>query len=256
MSSATASGSPFGVAFDIDGVLWRAPAIIPGADTALQRLQGSGVPHVFLTNGGGKTEESKADDMADMYGYAIDPRQVCMSHTPMRGLSEKYEGQLVMVVGKRYQQLRAIAEGYGFAPQDIVTVDEVHAAWPDIYPDAESSKDVDVDAVARVDFTRPVAAVLCMTDPLLWGRETQVVCDVLASSGGVIGTMSPPGAPQTVDLYTSCSDFLYPSRFPVPRFGAGAFNEALDALYTPLRGGVAPVYAAKYGKVSLRCGAW
>ena len=38
MSSATASGSPFGVAFDIDGVLWRAPAIIPGADTALQRL--------------------------------------------------------------------------------------------------------------------------------------------------------------------------------------------------------------------------
>ena len=63
--------------------------------------------------------------------------------------------------------------------------------------------------------------------------------------------MSPLSSPQHVDLYTSCSDFQYPSRFPVPRFGAGAFNVAVDALYTQLRHGEEPVYAAKYGTIIL-----
>lgn len=78
-----------------------------------------------------------------------------------------------------------------------------------------------------------------------------MVCDALISDGGRIGTMSPLSSPQHVDLYTSCSDFQYPSRFPVPRFGAGAFNVAVDALYTQLRHGEEPVYAAKYGTIIL-----
>ena len=164
------SASASGIAFDIDGVLWRAPTIIPGADAALQRLDRGGVPHVFLTNGGGKTEESKAADMTELYGYDIRAAQICMSHTPMQGLAAQYAGRLVLVVGKDYPKLRAIAESYGFAPSDVATVPDVHLRWPDIYPDCAAEDSASPD----IDLDRPVAAVLCMTDPLLWGREIQV----------------------------------------------------------------------------------
>ena len=42
-----------GVALDVDGVLVRGGAVIPGASSALKRLVKHKVPFVFVTNGGG-----------------------------------------------------------------------------------------------------------------------------------------------------------------------------------------------------------
>ena len=39
-----------------------------------------------------------------------------------------------------------------------------------------------------------------------------------------------------VALHNSCSDFEYAARWPTPRFGAGAFRHALEALWLKLSG--------------------
>ena len=82
-------------------------------------------------------------------------------------------------------------------------------------------------------------AVLAMTDPLEWGRELQIVCDVLSSPGGDVAAAvaAPSGGDaaalvvQQVPLFTACADFTYAARWPTPRFGAGAFRVALEELW-------------------------
>merc|ERR1712227_691360 len=58
----------FVFAFDIDGVLVRGGKPIPEAIRAMQVLNGDNeygmnIPHIFLTNGGGKTEEERCRDL-------------------------------------------------------------------------------------------------------------------------------------------------------------------------------------------------
>ncbi|KAK7247681.1 phosphoglycolate phosphatase [Aureococcus anophagefferens] len=88
-----------------------------------------------------------------------------------------------------------------------------------------------------------------MTDPLLWGRELQVVCDVLRSGGvpaGDLGAGAAPAASQNAPLYSSCADFLYAAEHPAPRFGSGAFLTALDATFAELAGSA--LAKVDYGK--------
>lgn len=62
---------------------------------------------------------------------------------------------------------------------------------------------------------------------LLW----QVLCDVLRSGGypGKSNTdaLQPP-------VFFAADDFEYATKFPVPRFGMGAFRTCLETLYTKL----------------------
>lgn len=147
----------------------------------------------------------------------------------MRALAK--EGALrdktVLLVGKKYDNLKAIAESYGF--RKAITIEELHARFPDMYPDSPPAIELDpTSAVNEKDLK--VSAVLSMIDPLHWGREAQIMCDVLRSDGSP-GTDAPT---QTVALHNSCSDFEYAARWPMPRFGAGAFRHALDALWLGL----------------------
>ena len=66
---------PFVIAFDIDGVLVRGGTPIPGAGPVLEYLVESQaspnvarrVPFIFITNGGGCLEESKATEICDTF---------------------------------------------------------------------------------------------------------------------------------------------------------------------------------------------
>jgi HAD superfamily hydrolase (TIGR01456 family) len=215
----------FAIAFDVDGVLWRAPLALPCAAPVLQSLVASRIPHIFMTNGGGKLEEKKALEMAKLFDVPILPSQVCLAHTPMREVAARHRNDLVLVVGKRYDQLKDIAHSYGF--MNVVTVEEYHAQHPLLYPD------VVPPPVERVEkWHQPIGAVLALIDPLMWGRELQICCDVLRSNG-VPGQLVDK---QVVPLYNACADFEYATQFPVPRFGAGAFNRALMHLYHGVTG--------------------
>jgi len=215
----------FAIAFDVDGVLWRAPKPLPCATPVLKALNASKIPHIFMTNGGGKLEERKAREMATMFDVPITPSQVCLAHTPMQDIASRHKKDLVLLVGKKYDELKRIAESYGF--ENVVTCEEYHEQHPLLYPDIVPK------AVNRVEkWHAPVGAILAMIDPLLWGRGLQICCDILRSSG-VPGQLV---SKQIVPLYNSCADFEYATQFPVPRFGAGAFTQALMFLFQALTG--------------------
>lgn len=52
LSSVSTARHTVGAVFDIDGVLIRGHAPLPGARDSLLRLNAAKVPYIFLTNGG------------------------------------------------------------------------------------------------------------------------------------------------------------------------------------------------------------
>ena len=76
-----------------------------------------------------------------------------------------------------------VATSYGFT--NVVTVEQLHAQTPILYNDMKAVP-LDPDCNAHA----PIAAILVMIDPLHWGRELQLCCDVLQSDG-VPGQLVP-----------------------------------------------------------------
>ncbi|KAJ1552331.1 hypothetical protein HK405_011738 [Cladochytrium tenue] len=74
-----------------------------------------------------------------------------------------------------------------------------------------------------------------------WGRDIQILCDLLTSDSGYLwkGLRSPTASQQPpptagVPLYFASADFVYGSSFPKPRFAQGAFLHALASVYARL----------------------
>jgi HAD superfamily hydrolase (TIGR01456 family) len=239
------------VAFDVDGVLVLGGKTVPSAPRALQKLQAADIPFVFMTNGGGHVEAQRAAAFSERFGVTIEEHQICQSHTPMRALAEKHAEDLVLLVGKRYQGLKTIAASYGF--RHTVTVEELHQQFPLLYPDAppESVGCCPSSDAPPAWLDRPFGAVIAFTDPIMWGREVQICCDVLRAGGGRTAAEVGGGAAaqgQTVPLYSGCADFEYAAEFPVPRFGAGGFMFALRATFDELtQNGIGAQTAAASG---------
>ena len=80
----------------IDGVLCRGPNAIAGASAALQKLRKLGIPHIFLTNGGGQTEDTRTKNLSRILGVPIDVEQFIQSHTPFKALVNQYDNVLVL----------------------------------------------------------------------------------------------------------------------------------------------------------------
>ena len=170
---------------------------------AIELLQNHGVPFCLMTNGGGSPEAAKAKQVSELLGLSVPltAAHVCLAHTPMRSLAAANAlcDEPVLLVGKHYAKLKDVAATYGFTK--AVTCDELHARWPHLYPDMppppkaealnSSSKTKPTSMVVGHHLPAPefygekgFKAVLCFTDALTWGRELQIVCDVLSSPGG------------------------------------------------------------------------
>ena len=104
---------------------------------------------------------------------------------------EKHRKDRVLVVGKNYAALLQAAKEYGF--ENIVTAEQVHALHPLLYPDIPHLPE-SVDLRHYESMHESFRAVMIMMDPLYWGRELQIIMDVLCSEGN-IGTV---GTEQTV----------------------------------------------------------
>ncbi|KAF2318602.1 hypothetical protein GH714_009289 [Hevea brasiliensis] len=221
--------SSFGIAFDIDGVILRGRVPIGGSPQALRRLyEDSGslkVPFLFLTNGGGIPESRRAIELSEILGVKILPSQVLL----------KDINQLIIATGKGEPAL--VMSEYGF--KKVLSLEEYASFFENIDPVSQYKRwtteqvsnrtkgSLSLNMTPRCNVSsEAVKAVFIVSDPVDWGRDIQVLSDVLRS-GGLPGQENGHQPP----LYFAADDLEYQAAFPSQRLGMGAFRIALESVF-------------------------
>ncbi|KAK6197363.1 Haloacid dehalogenase-like hydrolase-domain-containing protein [Scheffersomyces amazonensis] len=217
--------------FDIDGVILRGPDTIPAAIEAMKLLNGENkynikVPSIFVTNGGGKPEAVRAQDLSKRLHCTITPEQIIQGHTPMKDLVGIYSN--VLVVGGIGNVCRNVAESYGFknvyTPLDVLKWNPAVSPYHDLSEeDKVAAKDVDFSKVS-------IDAILVFADSRNWAADQQIILELLLSKNGVMGTESKTydEGPQ---IYFAHSDFIWATNYKLSRYGMGALQVSIAALY-------------------------
>ncbi|KAI1979855.1 hypothetical protein LOZ55_001758 [Ophidiomyces ophidiicola] len=247
----------YAFAFDIDGVLVRGGKAIPAAIEALKILNGQneyGIkvyvalilliflaltltvpffssPYIFVTNGGGKTEEERCLDLSRQLEYEVSPGQFICGHTPMREMAEKYN--TVLVVGGEGEKCRQVAEGYGF--KDVVTPGDIIKYNRHTTPFRQLTDEELQNSRSR-DFSDVVIdAIFVFADSRDWAGDQQIILDLCMSKGGRIGTRSDTfdeGPP----VYFSHNDIVWSTSHEHTRIGMGALRASVEALFKAVAG--------------------
>ncbi|KAL7921463.1 HAD-superfamily hydrolase [Trichoderma austrokoningii] len=223
--------------FDIDGVLVHGDRLIPEGKRALEILNGDNelgikIPHIFLTNGSGKPELARTQQLAKILQNPVNTEQFIQSHTPMRALAEYYN--TVLVVGGEGYRCREVAEQYGFrdivVPNDIVAWDTTIAPYR-VFTDEERASS------RPRDFTKiNIEAILVFSDSRDYATDMQIIMDLLRSEDGRLGTIATDPVSQRIPIYFSQGDMLCPTEHPIPRMSQGTFRIGLEAMYKALTG--------------------
>ncbi|KAF9909677.1 hypothetical protein BX616_011083 [Lobosporangium transversale] len=229
----------YNVVLDIDGVLIKGKQVLPQTHRALELLKLNNVPHIFLTNGGGLKEHDKAEQLSKKIGVHISPKQLILSHSPMRALVSQFESKNILVVGGNGSDCRHVAEYYGF--KHIVTPEEVHTVYPSVSPSsAIEARSVPLPEKYLQNVHRPVEAIMVFHDSVDWGRDLQVMLDALVSKDGCLTSHKTLAelhtTKQSVPLFFSNSDLVWSNEFPNPRFAQGTFRTCLERIYEDMTG--------------------
>lgn len=217
--------------FDIDGVILRGPETIPQAAQAMKLLNGENkynikVPSIFVTNGGGKPEKQRSDDLTARLGVTITPDQIIQGHTPMKDLVGVYEN--VLVVGGVGNVCRKVAESYGF--KNVFTPLDVLKWNPAVSPYHDLTEEETVCA-RDVDFSKtPIDAIMVFADSRNWAADQQIILELLLSKNGVMGTECKT-YDQGPEIYFAHSDFIWATNYKLLRYGMGALQVSIAALY-------------------------
>ncbi len=173
---------PFGIAFDVDGVLLRGKSVIPNAVKALSLVRQLEIPFGVATNGGGITEADFAVHLNRLGLPLLREDQICLAHSPLQALVPQLHDELVVCFGRK-EPVR-VAKSYGFkfavSPEQFCSV--FH-----LFPFEQYNEPVS-DELRHKILTQPAAAAFVMTDPIIWGRDIQLICDLAAPcmpSGGL-----------------------------------------------------------------------
>ncbi|PWN39529.1 HAD-superfamily hydrolase [Ceraceosorus guamensis] len=249
-------------AFDIDGVLVRGGNPIEGLLPIFQRLNHAfsfRVPHVFLTNGGGYAEAVRAKRLGELTRSEVSEEQIIQAHTVLQELVPSYADRPVLVLGgaseSKVRTVHDVMRGYGF--KNFTLASEVHSWRSDVWPfhDApegnlsegrtwlkrHAEQRHHHEAVSE----RRFGAVIVFHDSRDWGGDIQLMCDVLRSPTGQIGTLGDDTHPQAPVFFTH-EDLIWTNSFPTPRFGQGAFQLAARAVYKAASG--RELQATTFGK--------
>ncbi|CAJ2503070.1 Uu.00g104640.m01.CDS01 [Anthostomella pinea] len=218
----------FAFAFDIDGVLIRGGRVIPEAIQAMKVLNGENeygirIPYIFLTNGGGKSEAERCNDLSKQLEVEISPAQFICGHTPMSEMASKHN--TVLVVGGEGEKCRHVAQSYGFkdvvTPGDIIKTDSATTPFRKLTPEEhKNSKTRDFSNVA-------IEAVFVFADSRDWAGDLQIILDLAMSKGGRIGTRSEAfdeGPP----IYFSHNDVVWSAAHDHVRLGMGALRGIVE----------------------------
>jgi len=236
--------------FDIDGVLVHGDRLIPEGQRVLEILNGDNelgikIPHIFLTNGSGKPEQARVEQLSKILHNPISTEQFIQSHTPMRALAEYYK--TVLVVGGEGYKCREVAEQYGF--QDIVVPNDIIAWDPTIAPYRVFTDEERKTSRPR-DFSKTnIEAIMVFSDSRDYATDIQIIMDLLQSENGRFGTRAADPVSQRIPIYFSQGDMLCPTEHPFPRMSQGAFRIGLEAMYKSLTG--VELERVVYGKPEL-----
>lgn len=236
--------------FDIDGVLVHGDRLIPEGKRVLEILNGDNelgikIPHIFLTNGSGKPEQARVDQLSKILHSPISTDQFIQSHTPMRALAEYYK--TVLIVGGEGYRCREVAEEYGF--QDIIVPNDIVAWDPTIAPYRVFTEEERKTSRPR-DFTKVnIDAIMVFSDSRDYATDMQIIMDLLLSENGRLGTKAKDPVSQRIPIYFSQGDLLCPTEHPFPRMSQGAFRIGLEAMYKALTG--VDLERVVYGKPEL-----
>ncbi|KAF7196925.1 hypothetical protein HII31_01843 [Pseudocercospora fuligena] len=250
----------FAFAFDIDGVLVRSSAPLPGASKALQYLQKERIPFILLTNGGGKSEEERVAYLSEKLDVELDTSLIVQSHTPFAEMKHLHD-KTVLVVGGDYDKCQLVAQKYGF--KYVVTPGDLVVAYPDIWPFSKVFLDYYKNFAKPLPkpITSPsnpesagdgnrlkIDAVFVYNDPRDWGLDAAVMLDTMLSKQGYLGTLSSKNGDVTLPnngyqqdgqplLYYSNPDLWWATSYHISRLGQGGFKGAFDGLWSAVTGG-------------------
>jgi HAD superfamily hydrolase (TIGR01456 family) len=240
-------------AFDIDGVLIRSKAPLPGATETLRVLQQYRIPFIFLTNGGGRTEEGHASHLGQLLDLEFSGEQFVQSHTPFRALVPKLQNANILILGGVGTKNCDVARAYGF--KNVLSSSDIFRMEPAIYPFAELTE---LNHLAHgrnlayfprtSDGSLKIDAIFVFSSPRDWGLDLQLVMDLLLSQNGILGTNSPKNGDSSLPnrgyqqdgqpgLYFCNPDLTWASNYPQPRMAQGAFASALEGIWASRTGG-------------------
>jgi len=221
----------YAYAFDIDGVLIKGGEVIPEAIEAMKVLNGENeynikVPYIFVTNGGGKTEEERCIQLSNQLQLEVSPGQFICGHTPMREMAQKYK--TVLVVGGEGEKCRTVAEGYGF--QDVITPGDIIKDNSDTTPFRKLTDEEHTNSKLRNYGEIPIEAVFVFADSRDWAGDQQIILDLCMSKNGRLGTRS-----ETFDegppVYFAHNDVIWATSHTYSRIGMGALRASLEAMF-------------------------
>ncbi|WPK26344.1 hypothetical protein PUMCH_003695 [Australozyma saopauloensis] len=218
--------------FDIDGVILRGPNTIPEAVEAIRLLNGENkynikVPSIFVTNGGGKPESQRAEDLSKRLETEIRIDQIIQGHTPMRDLVPLYKN--VLVVGGIGNVCRNVAESYGF--KNVYTPLDILKWNPAVSPYHDLTEEELICCKTDVDFSKtPIDAIMVFADSRNWAADQQIILELLLSKNGVMGTESKTYN-EGPEIYFAHSDFIWATNYKLSRYGMGALQVSIAALY-------------------------
>ncbi|KAA8648660.1 hypothetical protein EYZ11_010817 [Aspergillus tanneri] len=225
-------------AFDIDGVLAHGNEPIEEAKEALKMLNGDNelgikIPYILLTNGGGKTEEARCQQLSEILEVPISTDQFIQSHTPMQALSEYYD--TVLVCGGEGQKIREVAENYGFKnvvhPKDILAWDPTVSPWR-FFSDEDRAEAKPRD-FSKIKFD----AILVFADSRDYATDMQLIIDLLLAEDGKMLTRAKDPVSSRIPVYFSQGDLVFPTDHKgPPRLTQGAFRIGIEAQYKALTG--------------------
>ena len=226
----------YAFAFDIDGVLIRGGKPIPQAVEAMKVLNGKNaygikIPYIFVTNGGGKTEQERCLDLSRQLEMEVSPGQFICGHTPMREMAEKYK--TVLVVGGEGEKCREVAEGYGF--RDVCTPGDIIKDNKNTTPFRKLTADEEKHSRLRNFGEVEIEAILVFADSRDWASDQQIILDLLTSKHGKLGTRSEnydEGPP----IFFSHNDMVWSTSHDSSRLGMGALRMTLEALFKGITG--------------------
>lgn len=247
-------------AFDIDGVLVKGATALPGASDVISTLQENDIPFIFLTNGGGLTEEAHTERLAMRLGIPLDSHQFVQSHTPYKDLVDRYADRPILVLGGTAEQVRDVARAYGF--RKAITSADIFVEDKSLHPFPELTgkileqhgrrwEEIGLDGPIK---ETSIEAVLVWASPRDWCLDLQLVIDLMLSKGGLMGTKSPKNGQSTTEdgsplenngylqdnqpaLYFCNPDITWATKADQARLAQGAFKAALEGIWDRETGG-------------------
>jgi HAD superfamily hydrolase (TIGR01456 family) len=209
-------------------------------------------PYIFVTNGGGKTEEERCIQLSSQLDIEVSPGQFICGHTPMREMAKRYKTALV--VGGEGEKCRTVAEGYGF--QDVITPGDIIKDNANTTPFRKLTEEELEYSRARNYGDVEIEAIFVFADSRDWAGDQQIILDLCMSKNGRLGTRS-----ETFDegppVFFSHNDIIWAtyvtpildvvnsadcmrhgpcSNHSFSRIGMGALRASLEAMFKIITG--------------------